>query len=101
MLRGKNDLIENRGLNNPINYNDALNDNQLFLTEMNNQGRRNNGIAYLPENPPFEFHNICFGSTFLKKFNPKIDSLKNINPVSFSFTENKGQVHDQFYNPRP
>jgi hypothetical protein len=46
-------------------------------------------------------YNICFGSTFLKKFNPKIDSLKNINPVSFSFTENKGQVHDQFYNPRP
>jgi gliding motility-associated-like protein len=45
-------------------------------------------------------YNICFGSTFLKKFNPKIDSLKNINPVSFSFTENKGQVHDQFYNPR-
>ena len=49
----------------------------------------------------FIAYNICFGAAFLKKFNPKIDSLKNINPVSFSFTENKGQVHDQFYNPGP
>jgi len=56
MLRIKIDLIENRGLNNPLNYNDALNDNQLFLTEMNNQGLGNNGIAHLPENPPFELH---------------------------------------------
>jgi hypothetical protein len=56
MLREKNNLIENRGLNNPINHKDALDDSQLFLIEMNNQGLLNNGIAYLPENPPFEFH---------------------------------------------
>ena len=45
MLRENNALIENRGLNNPINHNDALNDNQSFLTEMNNQGLGNDGIA--------------------------------------------------------
>lgn len=56
MLRKQEQLIANRGLGDPMNIEAIQNDNQIFLSDLENQSLNNLGIVHLPENPPFEIH---------------------------------------------